>query len=315
MTILGIETSHDDTSVAILKNGKILSNITFSQIKIHAKYGGTIPEIASREHVNNIAIILEEIKKIIDLNKIDYIAFTKEPGLIGSLQIGKLFAEAISLILNKPLFPINHLNGHFFSGAIDNEIIYPAISLLVSGGHTQILYAKNPKQIEIIGETLDDAVGEAYDKIARKLNLSFPGGPIIDKIYFDNIGKQSQFVNNIKISKPKTEGKYDFSLSGIKTQVINIINNFENRRLSVPVEEIAYSFQKTIVDYLIEKIKMAIEEFQPNSIVLAGGVSANKHLRNEFVKLHSNSIIPKLEYCTDNAAMICKAAEILIKEN
>ncbi|WGI36552.1 tRNA (adenosine(37)-N6)-threonylcarbamoyltransferase complex transferase subunit TsaD [Mesomycoplasma lagogenitalium] len=311
MTILAIETSHDDSSIAILENNKILKNIIFSQIDIHAKYGGTIPEIASREHVNNIALILQEIKKVIKLDKIDYIAYTKEPGLIGALQVGYLFASAISLAINKPLIAINHLDGHFFSGAIDNEILYPALGLLVSGGHTQILYAENENNIKIIGETLDDAVGEAYDKVARKLNLGFPGGPLIDKEYWNYSGKRT----SIKLTKPKTEEIYDFSLSGIKTQVINIINNFENRKLNVPVSEIAYEFQKTVVEYLIEKFSLAIKHYQVNSIVLAGGVSANKLLRQEFLKLHKNVITPDLKYCTDNAAMIAKAAQIYLKNN
>ncbi|UWD33882.1 tRNA (adenosine(37)-N6)-threonylcarbamoyltransferase complex transferase subunit TsaD [Mesomycoplasma molare] len=312
MVILGIETSHDDSSLAILKEGKIIKNIIFSQINIHAKYGGTIPEIASREHVNNIALILEEIKKEIDLSEIDMIAYTKEPGLIGSLQIGFLFANALSTILNKPLIPVNHLNGHFFSGAIDQEISYPSLGLLVSGGHTQILYANSPFDIKVIGETLDDAVGEAYDKVARKLHLSFPGGPIIDKIYFDNL-KNNINADEIKISIPKTEGKYDFSLSGIKTQVINLINTYENKKQKVPTEKIAIKFQEIVIKYLIEKFKLAIEEFNPNSIVLAGGVSANKYLREKFKLIHKNAIIPKMEYCTDNGAMIAKASEIMLK--
>ncbi|MBN3534502.1 tRNA (adenosine(37)-N6)-threonylcarbamoyltransferase complex transferase subunit TsaD [Mycoplasma procyoni] len=311
MVILGIETSHDDSAVAILENGKIIKNIIFSQIEIHAKYGGTIPEIASREHVNNVAVILEEIKSFYDLKKIDYVAYTQKPGLIGALQIGYLFANAIAISLSVPLVPVNHLDGHFFSGAIDNEIKFPALGLLVSGGHSQIIYAKDSANLEIIGETLDDAVGEAYDKVARRLGLGFPGGPIIDKIYWEN----TELSHFLSLTKPKTENEYDFSLSGLKTQVINIINGYENRKEVVPVKEIAASFQRFVVEYVLEKFSKAIKEYNVESIVLAGGVSANKLLRQEFQKLHSNVIIPKFEYCTDNGAMIAKAAEIYLKNS
>lgn len=309
MIILGIESSHDDTSVAILEHGKVKVLKTFSQIEIHAKYGGTIPEIASREHVNNVALVLEELKQEYDLNQIDLVAYTAFPGLIGSLQVGFLFANAIALSLNKPLFPVNHLEGHVFSAAIDEEIVYPHLALLVSGGHTQLIYKETPYSVNIIGETSDDAVGEVYDKVARKLNLGFPGGPLIDKINLND------FVSDINFSIPKTEGKYDFSLSGIKTQVINLINKYEMKNEKVPVEKIAYAFQKTIIKYLIQKTQLAIEEYQPASISLVGGVSANKELRTEFLKLHPKSIVPNLKYCTDNGAMIAKAAQIYNEKN
>nr|WP_318033154.1 tRNA (adenosine(37)-N6)-threonylcarbamoyltransferase complex transferase subunit TsaD [Mycoplasmopsis cynos] len=192
MLILGIETSHDDTSLALLEDGKVLDMWTISQIDIFKEFGGTIPELASRERVKNISIIQKIIQKKYDLTKISYIAYTKEPGLIGSLQIGFLFANALSISLNKPLIPINHLNGHFLSATITHKITFPALCLLVSGGHTQLIYSKDIDDISIIGETLDDAVGEAFDKISSKLGLGFPGGPIIDKLFNEYNG---EFIN------------------------------------------------------------------------------------------------------------------------
>ncbi|AMD80965.1 UGMP family protein [Mycoplasmopsis canis PG 14] len=310
MRILGIETSHDDTSIAILEDGVVLEMWTFSQIDIFKEFGGTIPEIASREHVKNISLIQTMIQEKYDLNTIDYIAYTKEPGLIGSLQIGFLFASALSLVLNKPLIPVNHLQGHFLSSTLTNEITFPALCLLVSGGHTQLIYAKSVSDFEIVGETLDDAVGEAFDKVSSRLGLGFPGGPIIDKL-FDNY-KDDDFI---EFTKPKTENELDFSFSGLKTQVLNIMNQANMKNIYIDKVKIAVSFQKTAVDYLISKTKLALAKFNVNSLVLGGGVSANKLLRNEFIKLHENAIIPDLKYSTDNGAMIAQTAYLnLIKK-
>ncbi|MBU4692227.1 tRNA (adenosine(37)-N6)-threonylcarbamoyltransferase complex transferase subunit TsaD [Mycoplasma zalophi] len=305
MTILGIETSHDDTSISILENSKVIKLVTLTQTQIHKQYGGTVPEIASRLHVENIYKAIKEIKKDYDLNKVDLIAYTATPGLIGALQIGFLAAHGLSLALNKPIVPINHLDGHFFSGSINNKITYPALCLLVSGGHTQIIYAKNHLDLNIIGQTLDDAVGETYDKVGRKMGLEFPAGPKIDQIAYNNT-KQL----NSKFHLPITENKYDFSLSGIKTQFINYINNFINRNQEIPVNEIACDFQNLMVEYLKSKMQAAIKEYKPKSIILAGGVSANLSIRKMFLTLHENAIIPDLKYATDNAAMIAQAAKI-----
>lgn len=308
MIILGIETSHDDTSIAILENNKIVKMITFSQIKIHQKYGGTIPEIASREHVNNVALVLEEIKKDYDLNLIDYIAYTNEPGLIGALYIGFLFASAISIALNKPLIPVNHIKGHLFSVAINQKITYPAMALIVSGGHSQLMYAKSYNDIVIVGKTQDDALGEVYDKVARKLNLGFPGGPIIDKLAQDLKNK-----NDLLFSIPKTENELDFSFSGIKTQVINYINSLEQKNYQIDQGKIAYSFQQTILKYLKTKLNIAKQNFEIKTLILAGGVSANKEIRELILNMHTNSLIPELKYATDNGAMIAKAAQIYLE--
>ncbi|QJG67236.1 tRNA (adenosine(37)-N6)-threonylcarbamoyltransferase complex transferase subunit TsaD [Mycoplasma phocoenae] len=311
MTILAIETSHDDTSVAIMKNEKVIHMITISQIEDHKPYGGTVPEIASRLHVQNIHKAIKSLTKEFDFTEIDLIAYTANPGLIGALQIGYLAANALAIALNKPIVPINHLEGHFFSAAITQDITYPSVCLLISGGHTQLLYAHSPFVIEIIGQTLDDAVGECYDKVGRKLNLEHPAGPLIDKIASANKDK----FNCSKYSFPVTENKYDFSLSGIKTQFINLINNYVNRNEEIPVKKIATDFQNLIVNYLKEKMVNVIEEYQPKSIVLAGGVSANSGIREMFLTLHENSLIPEKCYSTDNAAMIAKVAHVLYNES
>ncbi|MGL4184084.1 MAG: tRNA (adenosine(37)-N6)-threonylcarbamoyltransferase complex transferase subunit TsaD [Metamycoplasmataceae bacterium] len=305
MIILGIESTHDDTSIAILDNDIVLHNLKISQIDIHKKYGGTVPEIASREHVNNFFILIEELKKIFDLKKVDKIAYSSEPGLIGSLQIGYLVAHAMSNILHKELIKINHLHGHIFSSVIKKtsnekkEIKYPSLALILSGGHSQIYLLKNNKEIEVISSTVDDAVGEVFDKVSRVLDLGFPGGPIIDKIFENN-----SFDDLIPFSKPKKINEINFSFSGIKTQVTNYVNNHKN----IDKNLVAYSFQKTVIDYIIEIFEAAIKLYKPNSIILAGGVSANSYLRKKFQKLHNNILIPEKEFSTDNGAMISCAA-------
>lgn len=312
MKILGIETSHDDTSIALLEDGKILDLITISQIEIFKEFGGTIPELASREHVKNIHLILQLLLKKWNLTELDYIAYTEKPGLIGTLQIGFLFANALALSYKKPLIPINHLEGHFYSAAIDSEIKYPALCLLVSGGHTQLMYIRNPYEIEIIGQTQDDAVGEAFDKVATKLNLGFPGGPIIDKL-FKNKNDNSYY----KLTTPKTENDLDFSFSGLKSQVINLYRNSIDRGEKLDEVKLACSFQKTAVQYLIEQTNKAIKKYEFETLVLAGGVSANSLLREEFLKLSTKAIIPNLKYATDNGAMIamCAYEQLKFKKN
>lgn len=303
MLIFSIESSHDDTSFAICKNKSVLWMKTISQIEVHKKYGGTVPEIASRLHSKNIAILIEEIKTEIDFNKIDLIAYTKEPGLIGSLHIGYIVANTISILFNKPIIGLNHLEGHFYSAFIDKEVMYPALGLIASGGHTQLVLYKSKNDYQLIGETQDDAIGEAYDKVARKLKIGFPGGPIIDE-YWKKFHKI--YLKNYSI--PETNKKYDFSLSGLKTNIINLINNDENRKRKVDTEKYVTEFQNTIIKYLYKKMKIAIEEFHPNCIVLSGGVSANYGIRNMFLKLHKHVFLPDLKYTTDNAGMIGRLA-------
>ncbi len=307
MRILGIETSHDDTSLAVINNGVIEAMVTYSQIKEHAKYGGVVPEIASREHAMNVAIVLEKLKSKTDIKNIDMVAFTKEPGLIGALHMGSLLAHGIAFALDVPIKPINHLVGHVFSCAIEDEIKYPALALLVSGGHTQLMFIESPQDIRIVGETQDDAIGETYDKIARKLQLGYPGGPYIDEI-------SENYTPQIQFPIPMKDNALNFSFSGLKSHVINYIHNEEQKGNSINKKEIAAAFQEAAINSLLNKTKMAIEEFKPKSILLAGGVSANKKIRKEFLQLHENAIIPNLKYATDNGAMIAKAAEILFSK-
>ncbi len=315
MIYLGVESSHDDTAIGIIENGVILLNLKISQIDIHKKYGGTIPEIASREHIYNFAILLEELKNKFDLTKVNYIAYTEKPGLIGSLQIGYLFAHALSITLNKELIPINHLEGHIYSVLLRNkkevkvkEIIYPALSLVVSGGHTSLFLHKNERTFDSIGQTLDDALGEVFDKIARSLGFGFPGGQVIDDIF----GKKD-FNSLINITAPKTKSPFDFSFSGMKTQVINIIHNSVQKNKTLDRELLAYSFQKQAIDYVISVTKKTIEVYKPLTLILSGGVSANSYLRSEFQKIHKNVLMPIKGFSTDNGSMIAIAAEILHK--
>ena len=306
MKILGIESSHDDTSIGLVDNHKVIFNYKISQTEIHKEYGGTVPEIASREHFQNFYILMEKVlKSKVDLTSIDAIAYTKEPGLIGALQMGELFANALSQMLNKPLIPINHLGGHLFSVLLDQDckIQYPAIGVIVSGGHSNLYYMEDQNTKKIIGQTQDDAIGEVFDKVARVLNLGFPGGPIIDQIFAKQDFKK---MSEYKLTTPKIKNKYDLSFSGYKTQIINIIKKDEN----INHELLAAAFEKNVIDYLISKIREAIEEFKPKTLILSGGVSANKYLRQEFSKLHKNVLIPLMEYTTDNGAMIASAAMI-----
>ncbi|MBU4690654.1 tRNA (adenosine(37)-N6)-threonylcarbamoyltransferase complex transferase subunit TsaD [Mycoplasma sp. ES3157-GEN-MYC] len=308
MRILGIETSHDDTSIALLENGKILDLHTISQIDVFKEFGGTIPEISSRLHVKAINLIQMLFQKKYDLKTIDYIAYTEKPGLIGTLQIGFLFANALSLTLDKPLIPINHLHGHFYSNAIDNKINYPSLCLLVSGGHTQLMLVNNAFDIKIIGETLDDAVGEAFDKVSSKLGLGFPGGPKIDKIYQNYKGQYILFT------QPHTENEFDFSFSGLKSQVLNYFNTQKMKGVEIDPEQVAASFQNTAIDYLINKTKLALNKYDVKSLVLAGGVSANTELRKRFLALSPKALVPNLKYATDNGAMIAMCAYMQINE-
>ena len=246
------------------------------------------------------------------LNDIDYIAVTNTPGLIGSLLVGLMFAKSISYANKIPLLPVNHIEGHIFSNFIENDIQLPAISLVVSGGHTNLYYLteKNSSiNIELLGETLDDAIGESYDKVARVLGLPYPGGPEIDKLSLDG-------EDTLKIKKPNVEG-YDFSFSGIKTFVTNYVNNQKMKNNNISKENVAKSFQETVIEVLYDKVSKVIEDKKVKTVLVAGGVSANKRLREKFENLKNkveNIYFPKFEYCTDNAAMIAAAAYYNLKK-
>ena len=312
--ILAIESSCDETACALVKDGhEILSNVVSSQINVHTKFGGVVPEVASRIHVENISTViaeaLEEAK--VDMKDVDAIAYTQGPGLIGSLHVGVSAAKTIAWMYDKPLVPINHLTGHIYANAFIDKLEYPLLALVISGGHTELVYMKEEYDFEIIGSTRDDAIGEAYDKVARVLDLGYPGGPKIDALSKE--GKSSY-----KLPIPKVDGEYDFSFSGLKTVVIQAMNREERAGKEVIVADMAASFQETALSILVDKTLKAVEEYKPKMLVLAGGVAANSRLReimeekfkdNEEVKL----IIPPLYCCTDNAAMIGASGYIAYK--
>lgn len=316
MKILAFETSCDETAVAVVEDGKkILSNIISTQIDIHKEYGGVVPEIASRHHIENILPVFDGALKKANctLKDIDYIAVTNTPGLIGSLLVGLMFAKSISYANNIPLIPVNHIEGHIFSNFIENDITFPAVSLIISGGHTNLYYISEENEkinIELLGETFDDAVGETYDKVARILGLSYPGGPAIDKLSING-------ANSLKIKKPEVEG-YNFSFSGVKTFITNYVNNQKMKNLEIKKEDVANSLQYAVGEILYDKVLKAINEKKVKTLLIAGGVSANKYLREKFFKLKEKNIdvfFPKMEYCTDNAAMIGCAAYYNIKNS
>jgi len=309
IVILGIESSCDDTSAAVLKDGKILANIVASQ-SIHKLYGGVVPELASRAHQQNIIPVVDQAIKQAGISKNDIhaIAFTRGPGLMGSLLVGTSFSKAFALGLNIPLIEVNHMQGHILAHFIDDEEKtkppFPFLCLTVSGGHTQIVLVKDFFNMTILGETIDDAAGEAFDKAAKIMGLPYPGGPLIDK--YAKEGNPKAF----KFSKPQVP-ELNFSFSGLKTGFMNFINN-ETARNEHFIEEnrndICASIQSTIIDILLSKLKTAALQTNIKHIAIAGGVSANSGLRNELNKLEReldwNVFIPRFEYCTDNAAMI-----------
>lgn len=306
IAILGIESSCDDTSAAVLLDGKIQTNITATQ-KIHEKYGGVVPEMASRVHQQNIVPVVDQAIKQAGISKHDLsaIAFTRGPGLIGSLMVGSSFAKAMSFTLEIPLIEVNHMQAHVLSHFIEEpKPEFPFLCLTVSGGHTQIVLVNDYLNMEIIGETLDDAAGEAFDKTAKMLGLTYPGGPLVDKLARG--GDKTAF----HFPRPDVPG-YNYSFSGLKTAVLYFIRDHlqENSNfLKENMENICASVQHTIVEILLYKLKKAAADTSISRIAIAGGVSANSGLRDT-LSLEANNLgwrtyIPKLEYCTDNAAMI-----------
>lgn len=302
MNVLGIESSCDETAVSVVKDGrKILSNVINSQIEIHTIYGGVVPEIASRNHIQNISEITKiAVKKAkISLEDIDVIACTYGPGLVGALLVGLSYGKALSYALDKPLVGVNHIEGHIAANYITyKELEPPFLCVMMSGGNTQIVHVKGYTEFEVLGRTKDDAIGEAFDKVARVAGLGYPGGPKIDKMA--ELGEA-----NIELPKTHIDG-LDFSFSGIKTAIINL----HHKNPNVKKEDLCASFEKQITEMLMEKVNMAIELSKMDKIVLAGGVSANSYIRREFEKLNEKGIkvyMPDLKLCTDNAAMIASA--------
>ena len=300
---LGIESSCDETSVAVIKNGReILSNIIDTQIPIHEKYGGVVPEIASRNHIEAISRVAKLALKEanVEFKDIDAITPTYGPGLVGALLVGVSYAKALSYAINKPLVGVNHIQGHIAANYLTyKELKPPFLCLLVSGGNTQIVYVRDYTEFEVLGKTRDDAIGEAFDKVARVVGLDYPGGPKVDKL-------AKTGTPNIKLPKTHFENSLDFSFSGIKTAVININHNTKD----INKADLCASFEKTVTEVLIENIRKAIEQTGMKSLAIAGGVSANSYIRSEILKLQSDDLkvyMPDLKLCTDNAAMIGSA--------
>ncbi len=305
--ILGIETSCDETSMSVVKNGiDEIATIVLTQIDVHKMFGGVVPEIASRMHIENITIVLEELldKAKIKVDDITAIAVTYGPGLIGSLLIGVECAKTLSYIYKKPLIPIHHIAGHIYANAIGNKMEFPLIALVVSGGHTELIYMKEDYSFERIGGTLDDAVGESYDKVARVLELEYPGGPKIDVL--SKIGKDTY-----TLPTPLDDSSYNFSFSGIKSAVINLVHNEKQRGNDIRKADLACSFQNRVVGILTKKTKRALKEYHVENLIIAGGVAANKVLRESITQMCEEENIklniPALSYCTDNATMIATA--------
>lgn len=313
--ILGIETSCDETAVAIVKNGTtIVSNVVASQIESHKRFGGVVPEIASRHHVEQMTLVLEEAftQAKLTWDEIDAIAVTEGPGLVGALLIGVNTAKALAFAKQKPLVGVHHIAGHIYANRLETEFQFPLLALIVSGGHTELVLMKEHGSYEVIGETRDDAAGEAYDKVARMLSLSYPGGPQIDRLAAEG---------EANINFPRAwleEGSYDFSFSGLKSSVINTIHNASQRGEELKSQDIAASFQSSVVDVLVSKTLRAAKEYKVKQVIVAGGVAANSGLRNALKATFADTevplLIPPLKLCTDNAAMIAAAGTIAYEQ-
>lgn len=310
--ILAIESSCDETAAAIIRNGKeIVSNVVATQIDVHKEFGGVIPEVASRIHVENISMVIEEtLKKAnMDVSDVDAIAFTQGPGLIGSLHIGVQAAKTLAWAYNKPLVPVHHIAGHIYANKLVADLKFPLMALVVSGGHSELVYMKDEWSFEILGTTQDDAVGEAGDKVGRVLGLPYPGG-----VYVDKLAKEGKPLYTL--ASPKTEGELDFSFSGLKSSVLQFIARCERKNEPFSQADLAASYQECAFNALLLRARKALKQYPVHQFVLAGGVAANSCLRdkinNEMVKEFPQVefIIPPLSCCTDNAAMIGVAGSV-----
>lgn len=313
--ILAIESSCDETACAILKDkNELLSNVISTQIDVHKKYGGVMPEIASRLHIENISIVINEAleKANIKMEDVSAIAVTSGPGLIGALHVGLQAAKALALYYNIPLIPVHHLSGHIYANEYVSDLKFPLLAIVVSGGNTELVIMKDHLDFQIIGETKDDAIGEAFDKVARVLGLSYPGGVSIDKL-----AKEGE--NTYTLPKPLNDNSYNYSFSGLKTAVINLVHKLKQNNEEINIANMAKSFQTTAIDLLLDKALPALDEFNCKQVVLAGGVSANSYLRSEITRRLSNKdvevIIPPIWCTTDNAAMIAKVGYYLYERN
>ena len=307
--ILGIESSCDETSMSIIKNGcEEIATTVLTQMDTHAEYGGVVPEIASRMHTENITIVLEDLlkKSNMTVDQVDAIAVTYAPGLLGSLLVGVEAAKVLSLVYDKPLIATHHIAGHIYANNLVKPIEFPSLALVVSGGHTELVLMEDDYKFKVLGATKDDAIGEVYDKVARVLDLPYPGGPNVEKYAL-----KGEHTYDLPI--PMNNKELEFSYSGLKSAVINIKHNAEQRGEEINKYDLARSFQDVAIDELIRKTKQALEEHKEvKGVIVAGGVSANSYLREEMQKLcdeeHIDLCIPPMKYCTDNAAMIACAA-------
>ncbi|MBP3924820.1 tRNA (adenosine(37)-N6)-threonylcarbamoyltransferase complex transferase subunit TsaD [bacterium] len=310
--IMAIESSCDETACAIVKNGReVIANVVASQIKTHAKFGGVIPEIAAREHMDSINIVIDEAfrqaKENAGLNPSDITAFagTVGPGLVGCLLVGLNAAKTLALTYDKPFIGVNHLNAHLCGNYLDTDLKPPFMALLVSGGHTQIIDVKSYSEQRIIGETIDDAVGEAYDKVARLIGLPYPGGPKLDKLAQEGNPKA------YRLPEGKVEG-LNFSFSGLKTAVLRLVKELKsNTDMEFPTADVCASFQECVSSTLLKKVKKALENSGYNQVVIAGGVAANSEIRRKIFNLENEGykvFAPPMKYCTDNAAMVASCA-------
>ena len=312
--ILAIESSCDETACAIIKNNELLANVISSQIEIHQKYGGVMPEIASRLHLENILVVINEAlhKANISLDDVSAFAVTRGPGLIGALHVGLQAIKTLSLIYNKPIIPVHHLAGHIYANEFVKPLSFPLLAVVVSGGNTELVYMKEHLSFEIIGETKDDAIGESFDKVARVLGLPYPGGVAIDKLA--KLGKHTY-----SLPTPLKDGSLNVSYSGLKTAVINLVHKEKQNGREININDMAKSFQDTAINELLIRVKKATSIYNVKQVVLAGGVSANSYLRSEISRMYENSdidvIIPPLWCTTDNAAMIAKVASYLYDRN
>ncbi len=309
-TILALESSCDETSIAITKDGKLLSNVVATQIKMHQQFGGVMPEVASRLHCENILFVLDEALREanVSLEEIDAFAFTRGPGLIGALHVGMQMAKTLAMLYEKPLIPVHHLAGHIYANEYIEGLKFPLLSIVVSGGNTEFVYMKESMDFEIIGETKDDAIGECFDKVARTVGLPYPGGIPIDKL-------SKEGKHTYDLPSPLHDGSLNFSYSGLKTAVINLVNNEKARGNEIRIPDLCKSFQDVAVGMVMDRLNKALERYDVKQVVLAGGVSANSYLREQMHKRLDNSpidlIVPPIWCTTDNAAMIAKIAEHL----
>ena len=311
--IFAIESSCDETSCSIVKNGcEEIATVISSQIDIHKNFGGVVPEIASRHHVKNITMVIDECleKANMKIEDIDAIAVTQGPGLIGSLLVGIEAAKTLSYAYNKPLIPVHHISGHIYANNLIEEMKFPLIALVISGGHTELIYMKDHYSFEKLGGTLDDAVGECYDKVARVIGIPYPGGPTIDKWAHEGI-------DSYNLPLPLNDNTYNFSFSGLKSAVINLVHNEKQRGNEIREKDLATSFQNTVVEIITKKTMKALEERNVNNLIVAGGVAANKGIRERLITLCEEKNIhytfPDLKYCTDNATMIATSGYFAYK--